>query len=55
MKNKIRIKINKESQKSKNLREVILITEGNKSFEMRKFLQKQDKKVDFLKKLSLYL
>lgn len=55
MKSKIRIKINKETEKSKNLREAILITEGKKSFEMRKDLEKQDKKVDFYKKLSLYL
>lgn len=55
MKNKLRIKINKELTKAKNIRYAILMTDGKKSFDMRKDLEKQDKKVNFFKNINNYL
>lgn len=55
MKNKLRVKLLREIQKAKNIRSAILMTDGVKSFEMRLYLQKQNKKVDFIKKFNLYL
>ena len=55
MKSKIRIKICQESDKAKKIRSAILECNKERSFELRKELSKQDKKIDFYKKLNDYL
>lgn len=55
MKNKIRIKICQESDKAKKIRSALLECDNQRSFELRNELNKQDKKIDFYKKLNNYL
>lgn len=55
IKQDLRIKICQESDKMKKIRNVLFSCSEEQSFKLRKELNKQDKKVDFLKKISNYL
>ena len=54
-KSDIRIKLLKEVTKAKKLRELKLACDNEQSFEILKASEEQDKKVDFLKKISKIL
>lgn len=54
-KSDLRIKLLKEKAKAKKLRELKLSCDNNQSFVIYKASENQDKKVNFIKKLSNYL
>lgn len=55
MKRNTRIKLCQENTKARDLRRLLYELDGTESFKIKLLLEKQEKKIEFIKKVSQYL